>query len=186
MALVHCRVCNGGINKDTEIEGKDWISTSVNWYYHKHCYDEWEQKKKNIQTTDSNPTLWLDATWQYMKKIQKQPLAFSKFNSQWLNFITKKGYTPKGIYFSLRYFYEVKQGDPSKSEGGIGIVPYIYKDACAYWVNRNKLEVGICDRIQQQVMESMNVKTTTITQPASTFNNLIKTYNLDEIEGDDE
>ena len=48
-----------------------------------------------------------------------------------------KGYTYKGMMFSLKYFYEVKQNDRTKYKGSetIGIIPYIYEDAKEYYAN---------------------------------------------------
>ena len=36
---------------------------------------------------------------------------------------------------ALHYFYEIKGGDKSKANGGIGIIPYVYKDAYNYYYN---------------------------------------------------
>lgn len=33
----------------------------------------------------------------------------------------------------LEYWYVVKKSDPTKSGGGIGIVPHIYQEALQYW-----------------------------------------------------
>ena len=58
------------------------------------------------------------------------------------------------MYFSIRYFYEVKNGDPTKSENGIGIVPYIYQEGCKYWVDKEAKDKGICARIEEQIKKS--------------------------------
>ena len=47
-------------------------------------------------------------------------------------------------------------GDKSKSEGGIGIIPYIYEEGAAYWRNKEAQERGICARIEQQIKEAQN------------------------------
>ena len=44
-------------------------------------------------------------------------------------------YTYSGIQKALYYHYEIKGGDKSKANGGIGIVPYVYKDAYNYHYN---------------------------------------------------
>lgn len=38
-------------------------------------------------------------------------------------------YSYSGILRTLKYFYEVKQNDISKSNNGIGIVPWVYQEA---------------------------------------------------------
>ena len=62
--------------------------------------------------------------------------------------------TAKGIYFALRYFYGIKKNDFSKSENGIGIVSHIYEDSCNYWRDREEKDRGICEAIEQQIIEA--------------------------------
>lgn len=185
LSKVHCRICNCEIDRNTQEQGIDWVMPSKNWYYHKSCYDDWEKKKSTIKTEDPNPTLWLDATWQYIKRKLNYKVDFNKFNSQWNNYITVKGYTPKGIFFSIKYAYEVKKCDIQKSQGGIGIVPYIYKDACTYWVNKNNKDAGICDRIQKQVIDSLQINSHNISKILQEVSPNVKTYDLDEIEDEE-
>lgn len=42
-------------------------------------------------------------------------------------------YTYSGIYKTLKYFFEVRNNPLEKANGGIGIVPYVYDEAYAYW-----------------------------------------------------
>lgn len=42
-------------------------------------------------------------------------------------------YTYSGILKSLIYFYEIQHGDISRANQGIGIVPYVYEKAKAYY-----------------------------------------------------
>ena len=86
---------------------------------------------------------------------------YVKFTSQWNNFL-KKNMTAKGIYFALRYFYEIANGDPKKSENGIGIVPHIYNEGTEYWGNRNQRDKGICARIEAQIKQAENAKVVVI------------------------
>ena len=62
--------------------------------------------------------------------------------------------TAKGIYFTLRYFYEIEKGDATKSENGIGIVPHVYERGTCYWGERNLRDKGICARIEEQIRQS--------------------------------
>ena len=44
LPLVECRICKSkDIDRNTQIEGVDWIMPSRGWYYHKSCYDTWKQ-----------------------------------------------------------------------------------------------------------------------------------------------
>lgn len=173
---VHCRICKNKIDRNTTIENIDWIMTSKNWFFHKKCYEEWAQKKNDVHT-QADDELWLNAAWDYLSKDLKIQCDFVKIKKQWENCI-KKGYTPKGIYFCIRYFYEYKKGDVSKSKGGIGIVPYIYSESCAYWRQRELKESGICEKITQQIKESQYQKKIKIKQEK---NKKKLKYNLSQI-----
>ena len=79
---------------------------------------------------------------------------FTKFNSQWENFTKpNKKMTPKGIYFAMRYYYDVMHGDKEKANGGIGIVQNIYKDAAQYWYDLETRKEGTIEAIIQQIKQ---------------------------------
>lgn len=48
-------------------------------------------------------------------------------------YIEQYQYTYSGIRKALVYFYEIKGNSTEKANGGIGIVPYVYKDAFNYY-----------------------------------------------------
>ena len=59
-------------------------------------------------------------------------------------FIKEYKYTYSGMKKALVYFYEVKGNDKSKANGGIGIIPFVYRDAFNYyyslWLAQQKNE----------------------------------------------
>ena len=101
---------------------------------------------------------------------------------QWESYL-KKNMTAKGIYFSLRYYYDIQKAPRNKAKGGIGIVPYVYDEGCSYWVERERREKGICERITQQLRlraeaeRKRGIKTQTKQTPKKK-----KKYSLDMIE----
>lgn len=152
-SIVHCRLCKKEIDKSIEKENIDWVMRSRGWYYHCSCYNDWIKKKDDIHTNNIDEELWKDAAYQYLHRDLRISIDYMKFDSQWKNFL-KQGKTPKGIYFSLRYFYEVKNGDTSKAQDGIGIIKFIYGEAGEYWVERESRESGICAKIEEQIREA--------------------------------
>lgn len=162
--LVHCRICKGTIDRDGQ---KDWCMPQDKWYYHTACYDDFAKKRGAIKEGDIHievdDDMWKGAVYDYLKKDVKIALDFRKFTSQWDNFL-KKGMTAKGIYFTLRYFYEIEKGDTSKCENGIGIVPHIYERGTCYWGERNLRDKGICARIEAQIMQAAEKKVKVIRQ----------------------
>lgn len=151
--IVKCRICHIALDTDKE----PWVMPSKNFYYHAQCYEDFGKMKGSVKegnlTIELDNSKWLDLLYDYLKKDLKMPLDWNKMKSQWDNFL-KKGMTAKGIYFTLRYFYDIANGDPSKSEGGIGIVPLIYNEGTSYWGERNQRDKGICDRIEQQILKA--------------------------------
>lgn len=161
-ALVHCRICKAAIDRDNQT---DWVEPTPKWFYHTTCYEDFARKKGRILEGDLSAEveddIWKSALYDYLRRDLKMTVNYNKFNSQWNNFL-KKNMTAKGIYFALRYFYEIAKGDPSKSENGIGIVPHIYNEGTEYWGNRNQRDKGICARIEEQIRQSEAAKVVVI------------------------
>ena len=159
-AMVECRVCKQKFNRldPTLIEGTDWVQPVRRFYYHKKCYEDFARKKGQIGKDgielEADETVWKSAAEDYLKRDLKISIDYKRFNSQWKRLVEKDGRTPKGIYFTLRYFYDVCRGLTEKSEGGIGIVSHVYEDATAYWGERNQRDKGIIARIEQQIREA--------------------------------
>lgn len=49
------------------------------------------------------------------------------------SYIEMYNFTYSGMRKALVYFYEVQGNDKKKANGGIGIIPYIYRDAFNYY-----------------------------------------------------
>ena len=163
--LVHCRRCKLAIDRDNQ---NDWIMATRNYYYHISCYEDFVNDKEKAKTSNgldlvANDELWKSAIIDYLTKDLKISIDYQKFNSQWKHFLTKN-MTAKGIYFTVRYFYEIENGDKKKAEGAIGIVPHIYDRATCYWGERNQRDKGICARIEEQILSSIHSTTKVINQ----------------------
>ena len=161
-AMVECRVCKQKFNRlDPELLEDDyWVQPVKRFYYHKKCYEDFAKKRGQIGKEgielEADELVWKTAVEDYLKRDLKISLDYKKFNSQWKKFIEKDGRTPKGIYFTIRYFYEVDGGLTSKSEGGIGIVSYKYEDAAAYWEERNQRDKNIVAAIEEQIRQAQS------------------------------
>jgi hypothetical protein len=150
---VKCRYCHGTIDRVTGIEGIDWVMRSRNWYYHKKCFDTWKAEVADAKHANLTEEQWFDQAWEYLTKYIKLDLNYGKTRSQWASFISKRKYPAKGMYFALLYFYDVLNGDPMQSKGGIGIIPHIYDDSRAYWYQREEKERGIVEKLTKQLQE---------------------------------
>lgn len=161
-AFVQCRICKEKFNRldPKMIEGIDYVKPSNRMYYHKSCYDNYQASKKDLYATmDDN--VWFDALWEFLTKDLKYSFNYVKVKNQWASFLKNK-LTAKGMYFAAKYFYEVKKGDVSKSENGIGIIPHIYKESGDYWIGREERDAGICAAIEKQIREAAAQKTVVV------------------------
>ena len=152
LPLVHCRICGEEIDRNADPEGKEWLMTSRNYFYHKKCYENW----KNAQLDDDEQ--YVDLIYDYIVRDLKQSYDWWVCETQRKKFIKDNKMTNKGILFALKYFYEVKHGDWEKGHGGIGIVPFVYSDSCAYWAARERQSEGIIKEIEQQMREASTRK----------------------------
>jgi hypothetical protein len=99
--------------------------------------------------------LWFNAAWDFLRKELKYNFNFVKVHRQWESF-SKNKMTAKGMYFALKYFYEIQKNDVTKSENGIGIIPHIYEDSRNYWQERESRTAGIVAAIEQQILQAAN------------------------------
>ena len=181
MGVVHCRICGGEINREKDAVGT-WTQTAKNYYYHTSCYETWSAKKNDIHS-DADDKLWKDATYKYLQQDMKIVVDFPKFNSQW-NSLLKKKRTPKGIYFTVRYFYEVQHGEREKAQGGIGIVDFIYEEACTYWCERENICSNIVSQIEEQMKLAQEREVKVIRQPQKKRKKTTPTFeDIERMEG---
>ena len=154
--LVKCRICKQQFNRldPNLIEGVDYVKPSERMYYHKKCYDEYQNSKLDVHA-DMTDELWFKAAWDFLRRDLKYDFNFVKVRRQWESFLKNK-MTAKGMYFALKYFYEIKKNDVAKSENGIGIIPHIYEDSRDYWTEREHRECGIVAAIEQQIKEAQS------------------------------
>lgn len=80
-----------------------------------------------------------------------------RVQKQITKYINEYNYTYSGMLKALKYFYEVKGNSIEKSNGGIGILPYIYKNAYNYWYEvwlaQQKNSMKVIEQYVPQVKE---------------------------------
>ena len=119
--FVTCKYCKKKINKTKDTDYK----AVKNKFAHLACIAAEEQREK---TDEEKFYIYVIDLF----KIEDDfvPLRIKK---QAKDFIEKYNYTYSGMLKALKYFYEIKHNDISKSNNGIGIIPYIYQDAYNYY-----------------------------------------------------
>jgi hypothetical protein len=71
----------------------------------------------------------------YIKTLFSLTYIEPRVKAQIKKYVEEYNYTYSGMQKALYYFYEIKGGDKSKANGGIGIIPYVYQDAYNYHYN---------------------------------------------------
>ena len=172
--IVHCRVCGREIHKSTTREGIDWIMPSRNYYFHKSCYDNW----RNSNSGDDQ--FWVDRMYDLLARDLKMSYDFWVCEGQRKKFL-KKNMTNKGIYYTLLWFYTVNNGDRSKARGGIGIVEYVYNQACSYWVELEERHAGILSQIDEQLCARERENAQIVVRKAVTRSSKKSTYDFSDV-----
>lgn len=139
--MPHCRICKIEIDKEKD----DWVMPSKNWYYHRNCYNNW---KESTPATDEEYRAFI---FDFIARDLKVSYDYHMCKAQIDKFVRENKMTVKGIFFTLKYFYELKGGDWNKGHGGIGIVPFVYNEACSYWVERERKTKGVVADIERQM-----------------------------------
>ena len=119
---VICKHCGVRFNRDKE----EAVKISANRYVHKTCYDEY------IKGKDKDEQDYLELE-EYIKKLFNIKTLSAKIKKQIADYRKEYNYTYSGILKTLTWWFEVKGNSIDKSNGGIGIVPYVYQDAYNYY-----------------------------------------------------
>ena len=177
--IVKCRICHQPF--DTESLSEDeWVMPNPRCYYHKSCFEDWKANKDNVKASIKDADFWQECLIDYLYRDVQMEIDFVKFKSQWTNFIKPNKYTPKGIYFAMRYYYDVLHGDPKKAQGGIGIINSIYNDAAQYWVDLENRRAGTIDAIIKQIEERKSRPVQKIVKTNSENKNKLK-WKLEDV-----
>ena len=118
---VTCLYCKERFDRDKEPAEK--IGRR---YAHIECFEKHEKEKTQEERE-------LEDLKKYIMQVLDEPFISVKVNRQIESFKKEYGYTYTGMLKTLIWWYEVKGNTIEKANGGIGIIPFIYKDACDYY-----------------------------------------------------
>lgn len=121
---VTCIYCKNRFNRDKE----PTTQISARRYAHKKCAEEHEQNKTQEEKD-------IEALEQYIMQLFNEPYINARIRKQLKEYREEYQYTYSGMLKTLIYWYEIKGNSTEKANGGIGIIPYIYKDALKYYYN---------------------------------------------------
>jgi len=117
------------------IEKNENVKTYKNKKYHVSCYKQIVQEiyqTKNTQQDDKQEL------YKYICELFNIKELTPMIKAQIEKYYTENEFTYNGMYYTLKYFFEILENDTSNCEG-IGIVPYMYEEAKEFYLLKNKL-----------------------------------------------
>lgn len=122
MHKVKCVYCKNTFDRDKE----PYEQISERRYAHLSCAIAAKNEK-------SQADLDKEELEKYILELLKEEFISPRVRKQINQYVQDYNFTYSGMKKALVYFYEVKGNDKSKAAGGIGIVPYVYRDAYNYY-----------------------------------------------------
>ena len=122
--MVKCSVCGKQFDRD-KIQA---VKSGARRYAHYSCKPDGE--KVDLPQVDED----LLKLTNYAEQLLGKDYNAARVKKQIKDFKEEYNYSYSGMLKSLVYFYEIKGNSKEKANGGIGIVPFIYKDAYNYYL----------------------------------------------------
>lgn len=157
--IVKCAYCGGSMEQNEALRFK-------NKNYHKQCCQLAKERERVCE---------------YICYIYNLKAPGPRNYALLRKYIDENGFTYKGIFYSLKYFYEVKNGNKEKAQESIGIVPYIYDEAQKYYKELEERQTKIKQVVSQvDTIEKLGVTVSTKLNKSK----LRKGYNLNDLLGE--
>ena len=125
--MVKCKVCGQQFDRDKTA----CVLVSARRYAHKRCAEKEGLTGEAVEPPQKDPDL--TALENYIMKMFGEDYVNVRVRKQIKEYQEQYNYTYSGMLKTLIYFYEIKGNSIEKANGGIGIIPYVYKDACQYY-----------------------------------------------------
>lgn len=162
--IVKCKYC--GIQFDRNAEPA--VEVSARRYAHKACADKYQE-------TVSQEELDYAELEKYIKKLFNLQVVNAKIKKQIRDFRQEYNYTYTGMLKTLYWWFEIRKNSIEQAQGGIGIIPFVYDEACQYYYS-----IYLAEMVNKEVGEyKPEVKEIVIGSPRVKPNPK-KLFNLDE------
>ena len=133
-----CPHCNNEVKEEEAI-----YNTKTKRYYHESCYNILLERK---ELTD------------YICELFNYKKPSVKIYQQMSNYY-ERGVSYPDMLLALKYFYEIKKGDINKSQGGIGIIPYILEEAKEFSTLEKIEQNRLIEKFENAAIEQKETKT---------------------------
>ncbi len=152
--IVKCAICQKTFDRD-KIQA---VKHGARRYSHYDCEPTGEKVPLVKKDEDLQKLL------EYINTLFKGQQNQAKVNQSIKKFHNEFGYSYSGIQKALYYFYEIKHNSIDKANGGISIVPFVYKDAYNYYYDlfmaqqRNENKKPFIERVREIIIKPPKVE----------------------------
>jgi hypothetical protein len=122
--MVKCTVCGKQFDRD-KVQA---VKVSARRYAHYSCQPDGELVP--LANPVDEDLLKLEA---YIEDLLGKDYNHAKVKKQIKDFKHDYDYSYSGMLKTLTWFYDIKGNPKEKANGGIGIIPFVYKDALNYY-----------------------------------------------------
>jgi len=120
--MAKCYYCGLMFDRNEE----EFVAINSRRYAHKACHEKIQSEK----TQDEKD---YEALTQYIKKVFGYTTIPAKITRQITDYKKQYDFTYSGMLKALTWWFDVKKNTTENTNGGIGILPYIYNDAKTYY-----------------------------------------------------
>ena len=120
---VKCTICGKIFDRD-HVQA---VKTGARRYAHYSCFPEGELVP--LEAVDED----LIILEEYVEKLLGNDYNPARVKKQIKDFKKQYDFSYSGMLKTLIWFYEIKENPIEKANGGIGIIPFVYKDALNYY-----------------------------------------------------
>ena len=152
--IVKCAICQKTFDRD-KIQA---VKHGARRYSHYDCEPTGEKVPLVKKDEDLQKLL------EYINTLFKGQQNQAKVNQSIKKFHNEFGYSYSGIQKALYYFYEIKHNSIDKANGGISIVPFVYKEAYNYYYDlfmaqqRNENKKPFIERVREIIIKPPKVE----------------------------
>ena len=143
---VKCKYCGIVFDRDKE----PFKQISERRFAHLKCAIAAENEKSQAEKDKEDLE-------KYIMELLGEEFISPRVRKEMNGYIEEYNFTYSGMKKALVYFYEVQGNDKKKANGGIGIIPYVYRDAYNYyyslWLANQKNEHKVIIDYKPKVRE---------------------------------
>ena len=120
--LAKCYYCGEQFDRNQE----EWVSVNARRYAHKKCYEAVQSEKTQEEKEYEELIKYIKQKYNY----QNTP---AKISRQITDYKKQYNFSYSGMLKALTWWFDIKHNTLEGTNGGIGILPYIYNDARTYY-----------------------------------------------------